>query len=204
MTNAPRPLVTAGLTGGIASGKTTVAGFFDELGALVIDADAIAHLVLQRQAVVWDLIGHFGTGILTADGRVDRSRLGPRVFGDPDDREWLNRRIHPEVREMIAQRLEVERRAGAHPLAVVDVPLLVESGEPRRYGPLVLAWCPPALQLRRIMARNGLKEADARARLESQLPIDDKRAHADHIVDTSGTFEETRRQVESVYRALLR
>jgi len=196
--------VTAGLTGGIASGKSTVAGFFRELGARVIDADAIAHRVLQRQAVIGDLAAQFGAGILTPDGGVDRRRLGPRVFGDPKAREWLNRRIHPEVREEVARRLEEERRSGAHPLVVVDVPLLVESGEPHRYGPLVLAWCPPALQLRRIMARDGLKEAEARARLDSQLPIDDKRAHADHIIDTSGSFEETRRQVESVYQALMR
>ena len=196
--------VTAGLTGGIASGKSTVAGFFRELGARVIDADAIAHRVLQRQAVIGDLAAQFGAGILTPDGGVDRRHLGPRVFGDPKAREWLNRRIHPEVREEVARRLEEERRSGAHPLVVVDVPLLVESGEPHRYGPLVLAWCPPALQLRRIMARDGLKEAEARARLDSQLPIDDKRAHADHIIDTSGSFEETRRQVESVYQALMR
>ena len=204
MTTPPKPLVTAGLTGGIASGKSTVAGFFRELGARVIDADAIAHRVLQREAVVGDLVQRFGDGILAPDGRVDRRRLGPRVFGDPEAREWLNRRIHPAVREEIAHRLEEERRAGAHRLAIVDVPLLVESGEPRRYGRLVLAWCPPALQLQRIMARDGLREEEARARLASQLPIDEKRAHADHIVDTSGTFEETRRQVESCYLALLR
>lgn len=204
MTTMPRPLVTAGLTGGIASGKTTVAGFFRELGARVIDADAIAHRVLRRQAVVRDLVGRFGGGILAPDGRVDRRLLGPLVFGDPAAREWLNRRVHPEVREEIARRLEEERRAAAHPLAVVDVPLLVESGEPHRYGPLILAWCPPAIQLRRIMARDGLKETEARSRLESQLPIDEKRARADYIVDTSGTLEEVRRQVETVYQALLR
>jgi dephospho-CoA kinase len=204
MTVPQKPLVTAGLTGGIASGKSTVAGFFRELGARVIDADAIAHQVLHREAVVGDLIRRFGAGILAPDGRVDRRRLGPRVFGDPEGREWLNRRIHPEVREEIAQRLEEERLAGAHSLAVVDVPLLVESGEPRRYGPLILAWCPPALQLHRIMARDGLAEPEARARLEAQLPIDGKRALADHIIDTSGAFEETRRQVESAYLALLR
>jgi dephospho-CoA kinase len=203
MTSSRPPLVTAGLTGGIASGKSTVAKFFHELGARVIDADLVAHQVLRRLDVVRDVAARFGADVLTPDGRVDRRRLGPRVFADAAAREWLNGRVHPGVREEIARLLEEERRVGVHPLALVDVPLLVESGEPHRYGPLVLAWCPPEIQLARLQSRDGLSAAQARQRLAAQWPIESKRDHADYIIDTTGPFEDTRGQVETAFRSLL-
>jgi len=197
-------MITAGLTGGIASGKTTVAGMFARLGARVIDADAVAHEILLRDEIVCAVTARFGRSVLDDQGRVDRKRLGGAVFADPVHRTWLNRLMHPPVRAEIQRRLDEPSDGGAPPLTIVDVPLLVESGEPRRYGPLILAYCPEEIQVERLMRRDALNRSAALQRIQAQRPIDEKRAAADFIVDTSGPLADTFRQVQDVRRLLLK
>ena len=195
-------MITAGLTGGIASGKTTVAGMFARLGARVIDADAVAHEILLRDEIVFAVAARFGRSVLDDRGRVDRKRLGGAVFADPAHRAWLNRLMHPPVRAEIRRRLDEPGDGGTPPLTIVDVPLLVESGEPRRYEPLILAYWPEEIQVERLMRRDSLNRSAALQRIRAQRPIDEKRAVADFIVDTSGPLADTFRQVQDVRRLL--
>lgn len=193
----------AGLTGGIATGKTTVAGFFVELGARVIDADLIAHEILRRPEVLGTVRERFGQGVMAPDGDVDRKLLGSRVFADSEARLWLNRLVHPLVREEIARRLAAERTVFPHALFIVDVPLLIESGAYRLYGPLILAYCPMEIQLRRMLSRDGLARAEALSRLAAQVPIAEKLQFADYVIDTSCPLQDTRRRVRDVYERLM-
>jgi dephospho-CoA kinase len=196
-------MITAGLTGGIASGKTTVAGMFTRLGARVIDADAVAHEVLRRPDIIAAVAARFGRSVLDDRGGVDRKRLGSAVFADPAEREWLNHLTHPPVRDEIRRHLAAPAAGGAPALTIVDVPLLVESGEPRRYGPMILAYCPEEIQVERLMRRDCLNRAAALQRVRAQRPIDEKRAVADFIIDTSGPLADTFRQVRDVHARLL-
>jgi dephospho-CoA kinase len=200
---APRALLRVGLTGGIASGKTTVGQILAEHGALVLDADLLAHQVMAPGGAAHDeVVARFGHAILDERGRIDRSRLGARVFGDPGERAALNSIVHPAVLAEAERRIDEYR--GHSPIAVLDAALLVETGAWRELHKLVVVRCSVETQLRRLLARGGMRAADARARIEAQAPLEDKLAVADYVVDTESTLRETRRQVDAVYAALLR
>jgi len=195
-------MITAGLTGGIASGKSTVSRMFAGLGCRIIDADAVAHEVLTWPEVVAAIRSRWGAPCIDPAGSVNRAALGRLIFADPVVRRQLNQLLHPLIRREIDHQL---REAGTDPppeLTLVAVPLLIESGEPRRYGPLVLAWCPPEIQLERLVRRDRLTAEEARRRLDAQLPIDGKRALADYIIDTTQSKDATAQQVAEVYRHL--
>jgi dephospho-CoA kinase len=190
------------LTGGIATGKSHVRAAFARLGVPTLDADQLA-----REAVAPGTPGlsavaaRFGRGVLTADGALDRSAMARVVFGDADARQALEAIIHPEVRR------RTEAWFGAldpnrHAYAVADIPLLFETQRDRDFDVVVVAACEPSTQLRRLMARDGLTEADARQRMASQWPIDVKVARADHVVRTDGTIEDTDRQVADLHGRL--
>ena len=186
-----------GLTGGIGSGKSTVSAFLRELGAEVIDADEGARAVLEPgtpgfQAVV----DAFGPE-LVREGRLDRARLAELVFNDRQALERLNAITHPLVREWSAARLAEAAEKGVG-VVVQDIPLLFENNLDGLFKATILVYVPPELQLRRLVAR-GMPEADARARIASQLPIDAKRERATYVVDNSGPREETRAQTETVW-----
>ncbi len=196
-------LIVAGLTGGIASGKSTVARMLAAAGAQVVDADRIAHEVVQpgRQALQ-AIRARFGDGVVRPDGNLDREKLGRMVFRDPALKRDLEQIVHPFVfRQMAA---ELQSLATAHPGAVVvlDIPLLIESGLHRVLPLTALVHVPEAVQLARLIRRDGLAAADARARIRAQMPIDAKRAHADVIIDNAGPLEATRRQALILYRRL--
>jgi len=197
-----RHLLTAGLTGSIATGKSTVAAIFRRLGDVVLDADAIAHEVLARPGIRAAIERHFGPTVMGGDGAVDRSRLGKIIFADDAERRWLNRLTHPPIRREIRRRLGRLAESGAAELVIVEVPLLLESRQPRRYGPVILAWCPAHIQRERLMSRDDLSREAAERRIRSQLPIEDKRVMADYIIDTSATLAETEVQVAQVRRRL--
>lgn len=192
----------AGLTGGIATGKSTVARILRELGAGIADADGVAHEVLGLPHVVREIAAHFGPDVLDADGSIDRTILGGLVFSDDSARRWLNDLVHPQVwLELDARMNRLERESPAQ-LALADVPLLVETGQAHRYGPLVVVWCPLELQLTRLQNRDGCSLEEALARIAAQAPIDEKRLLADHVVDTSGTLEQTRKNTLRLFHAL--
>jgi dephospho-CoA kinase len=191
-----------GLTGGIASGKSTVTRMFRELGAHVLDADLIARQVVEPGTPgLADVAARF-PGVLDAEGRLDRAKLGARVFGDPAERAALNALLHPRIRDEFArQTLALEAQGVARVL--YDAPLLIENNLHLGMDGVVLVWVPRALQKARLMARDGLPEEAAEARLAAQLPLDDKRAQATWVVDNSGELPATRAQVENIWRSIL-
>jgi dephospho-CoA kinase len=198
-------VIVAGLTGGIATGKSTVAGIFASAGAVVVDADRIARdAVRPGTAVHADIVAHFGSGILLADGALDRKQLAAIIFGDPAEQRTLERMVHPQVKRQVAMQLNRLRREAPEAVVVVDVPLLFETGMDRGLPATILVYAPEAIQMRRLIARDGLSKAGARARIRAQMPIEAKKALAAIVIDNSGPLESTRRQTLAVYRRLVR
>lgn len=189
-----------GLTGGIASGKSTVSRLLVERGALLVDADRIAReIVLPGSPALDQIADRFGADMLLPDGSLDRKRLGNVVFSDAAKRKALEEITHPAIRqEMMMQMRRLEEE---HPrsLVVVDVPLLYESGLTDRFEEIVVVYVPQAIQLERLMRRDGLTEAEASERLLSQWDIEKKRERADYVIDNSKGMEETRQQVEQFW-----
>lgn len=195
-----------GLTGGIATGKSLVAGFFREMGAAVVDADELAHQVTAPgEPALEEIRQVFGPGVFTPEGELDRRALGRLVFTDPAKRRELEGIVHPRVRQRLEEAVARLKAAGA-PLIVLEIPLLFETGEPllRLIDRVVVVTAPEAVQLQRLQARNGLSEAEARARMAAQMPLAEKVKRADYVVDNGGTPEETRRQVEQIWEAMRR
>jgi dephospho-CoA kinase len=199
-----------GLTGGIGTGKSTVARMLAARGAVVIDADAIVHeLQATGTPMLAALAAAFGPGILRPDGALDRAQLGQRVFADPAARRRLGEITHPAVGREMLRRLEAARVAGA-PLVVMDNPLLFE-GRARRAGAAagdptpetILVYAPAEVQIARQMARDGVTRSYAEQRLAAQMPIEEKRALATWVIDNSGALEETERQVGELVGRLL-
>lgn len=198
-----------GLSGGIGSGKSTVSSLLEELGSVVIDADAIVHeLQAPGTPLLAELVEAFGPRVLTADGALDRKTLGGIVFEDPGARAELGRLVHPRVGETMLQRSEAARAAGAE-LVVLDIPLLFEgraagtgTAAQLGYDSTLLVWVPVEVQIERTIARDACSRDEAQARIDAQLPIDEKRALADRVIDNSGTREQTRAQVERVHAEL--
>jgi len=191
-----------GLTGGISSGKSTVTRMLRELGAEVLDADVLAREVVEPGTPGLAAIAERFPGVVGADGRLDRARLGARVFGNDAERAALNAITHPLVREAFVEKVQALEARGVERV-IYDVPLLVEAGMHEWMEGVALVWVPRDLQKARLMARDGLDATAAEARLAAQLPLDDKRVHATWVIDNSGDLSSTREQVESVWRAML-
>ena len=186
-----------GLTGGIATGKTTVNRMLAARGAAVIDADELAReAVRPGEPTLERVIEHFGAGILRADGSLDRARLGAIVFADPTARRDLEAITHPRILELMHERIAAAM-AGDAPLVVVDIPLLFENGRETLFEGVLLVYAPPDIQVRRLHERNQLDETAALQRLSAQLPIDEKRARATWVIDNSGSPDATQREVDA-------
>jgi len=197
------PLVTIGLTGGYGTGKGTVAGILGRLGALVIDADEIAHEAIAPRRPAWrEIVRLFGGGICAPDGSIDRRRLAAVVFRDGRLLRRLNAIVHPRVGREIRRRLARARREGVRRVAVANVPLLFESGMDRWFDTTVVVVCPRAEQVRRCAARDRLSGREVVRRIRSQWPIREKLRRARHIVDNGGTRAYTERQVRRLWDSL--
>jgi len=193
-----------GLTGGIASGKSAVAGILRELGFRVLDADSISHKLMEPGHEAYEeIVREFGEGVLGADGRIDRSRLASIAFGDPGKLARLNAILHPRVEEAIFRQFAEWESSGAEDAAFVEAALLIEAGMAGRLDGLVVAWCRPEQQLERLRAR-GVSEREARQRIAAQLPLERKLKRATETIDCSGSFEATRAQVEALAARLRR
>ena len=189
------------LTGGVGSGKSTVAAMLRELGATVIDADEAARAVVEPGTPGFEQVaGAFGDRYVK-DGRLDRAALAELVFNDPRSLRRLNEITHPLVRAWMAERQQ-EAEARGEPLAVLDIPLLFESELQGAFSKILVAYAPPDTQLKRLVEGRKFGEADARARIAAQLPMDSKRERATHVIDNSGSLADTRRQVERIWREL--
>ena len=195
-------LTPAGLTGGIASGKTTVCRLLEAKGCTIIDADVVAHrLLLRGQPGYEPVLKAFGRGILGDAGEIDRGKLGAEVFGDRSKLEQLNRLLHPEVIRTIGGKLAAFRQVG-DVRVIVDASLMIESGFHRNFQRLVLVTCTMEQQAERLMTRNGLSQEQARHRIALQMPLEEKRAFATDIIDNLGTPERTRMQVDALFEDL--
>jgi dephospho-CoA kinase len=198
----PARVIRVALTGGIATGKSYVRAQFAALGVPTIDADTLAHEVLAPGTPGLAAVeARFGREVLGPDGSLDRPRLGRLVFADPQARRDLEAIVHPVVRAAMERWFTL--LPPRHRIALADVPLLYETGREQAFDVVVATVCPPAVQVARLIAR-GLPEADARQRLDAQLPAEEKAARADHVIRTDGTFAETDDQVRAVLDALAR
>ena len=195
-------MLKVALTGGIATGKSHVLDLFRKRGVPCLDADALTHGVMAPGTeATMAIAARFGAEILTADGAVDRKKLAPIVFGDPAPRRDLEAIVHPAVYRAIAAGLRAFELVGGALSAIVDIPLLYETGRASDFDRVIVTVCRPDLQVARLVGR-GLSEAEARQRLAAQLPAEDKAARADFVIRTDGTFEETDKQVETVIQNL--
>jgi dephospho-CoA kinase len=201
-----------GLTGGIGTGKSTVARMLAGLGAVVIDADAIVHELQARGTpLLARIVEAFGPEMLRRDGALDRERLAKLVFSDPAARKRLNELVHPAVGAEMLRRLEAARAAGVA-LVVLDIPLLLEGrarAEPGRVktasdlvSEVIVVYAPESAQIERQVARDGATPAHAAERVRAQLSIEEKRKLADHVIDNAGSLADTERQVRALYAKL--
>jgi len=188
-----------GLTGGIATGKSTVAAMLRQLGATVIDADEATRAVEARGTEGLRLLAQeFGPGIITPDGDLDRGRLAEIAFKDPEARQRLNGIVHPLVRQWMAERQQEAFQRG-DPVVVLDIPLLFESRGVGAFETVVLVYAPEDLQVRRLVELRGMSEAQARARIAAQIPIEDKRRMATHVIENTGGMDDLQAQVEQLW-----
>jgi len=196
-------MLKIGLTGGIATGKSYILKLLGELGCETIDADFVAHQVIEPgRPAYYEIVDYFGREVLNDDGMIDRAKLGAIVFTDEGKRKKLNSIVHPRVFEAQAQWFaEIEQR-NPEAIAVVDASLMIETGSYRRFDKLIVVYCKDDLQIERLMARNNLTSEEALARISTQMPSAEKLKFADYAIDTSNGFEDTRRQVESLYAKL--
>jgi len=195
------PLIA--LTGGIASGKSTIATRLAEHGAVVVDADAIVRDVQQPGSPVLDeIVREFGADVIRPDGSLDRAGLGARVFGDDDAIARLNRIVHPAVRAESQRRFDEAFAADPDAVVVYDVPLLVEARVDDPWELIVVAHAPADVRLRRLVELRGMSETDAAARVASQVDDSARLAVADVVIDTTGTIDDTIRQVDELWARL--
>ncbi|NBO65743.1 MAG: dephospho-CoA kinase [Acidobacteria bacterium] len=189
-------MLKVGLTGGIASGKSFVTGLLRELGCETLDADLTAHRVMEPgQPAHAAIVKYFGEKVLDAEGRIDRTLLGPLVFADPEARATLNAIVHPRVYQLQAEWLATIEERDPSAIAVIDAALMIETGSWRRFDCIVVVHCRPEIQLERLMARNQMSRSEAQNRIAAQLSTAEKLARADFDIDTSEGFDDTRRQV---------
>ena len=196
-------MLIVGLTGGIASGKSLIAGIFRDLGAHIIDADRIVRELLEPGQDAWkEVSGYFGDDIMMPDRGIDRRKLGQIVFSDPAKREWLNQCLHPRVFEAYAA--QVKRLCARTPDAIVvfDAALLMETGFHKKMDKTVLVYAHSDQQLSRLMERDRFTREQALARIQSQMPISEKRRYADYVIENTGTREEAERRAREVFARL--
>jgi dephospho-CoA kinase len=207
-------LLKVGLTGGIASGKSVVGEMFVALGAQLIQADALAHQLMQPgEAVYREVVRHFGEGILNPDGSVNRARLAEAAFGAPGGNkpsriQELNQIVHPAVIRRQEEWMEEVGRRDSRAIAVVEAALILEAGSAKRFDRLVVVTCRPEQRIQRWAARLGVDEETARRevvrRMAAQFPDEEKIKAADYVIDNSGSLDETQKRVREVYGELKR
>ena len=192
-----------GLTGGIGSGKSTVSEMLRAKGAAVVSADLVGHEVYRPGTAVWDeVVAAFGRDVLTADQEIDRRKLGSIVFADPEARRRLNAITHPPMRRLMAERLDDLRRQGVH-VAVLEAALLIEAGWVDLADEVWLTLVEPAEAAQRLMARSGLSQEEAEARIAAQLSDQERLEHADVVIDTDCSLADVARRVDELWDGLM-
>jgi dephospho-CoA kinase len=197
-------MLRVGLTGGIASGKSTVGGMLREFDCPVLDADTLGHELLERgQEAREEVVREFGDEILDAHGNVDRSKLGQIIFADASKRARLNQILHPRILDVVRKWFTAQGHPGGPELAVVEAALIIEAGYNKELDEVIVCWCPPEQQLQRLVDR-GLTLEEAKQRIAAQMPMEEKRRLGDETIDCSGSIKDTKRQVMEVVKRLSR
>lgn len=193
------------LTGGIASGKSTVCRLLGERGAHILDSDRLAREVVRKGSPAWkEIVSHFGEGILEPNGEIDRAKLAKIVFSDPQEREFLNRTTHPRIFQLMAERLrELDLRTGGKGVAVLDIPLLVEAGAEDLFHLNLVVDAPPEEQVRRLVKDRGLTEEEAWMRIRSQASREERLRHADLVIENYGSLQELEEAVSRAWQEIL-
>jgi len=192
-----------GLTGGIASGKSTVAGMFVELGARLVDADLLARQVVLPGRPAWgEIVAHFGEAVLNPDRTLNREKLGEIIFHDPGQRQVLNGITHPRIGAEMLEQIQEHQREGAA-IVLIDAALLLETPATSWIRPVVAVAAAEETQIQRLIQRDGLSREEANARIRAQWSDEERRARADYVIDNSGTLAELQRRVEEVWIELL-
>ncbi len=195
-------MLRVGLTGGIATGKTTVASMLRERDVPVLDADPLGHALLEPgQAAYEEAVAAFGKDILDASGNVNRAKLGALIFAEAERRARLNQILHPRILQVVQKWFAALDEPDGPEFAVVEAALLVEANYTSHLDKLIVCWCRPAQQMERLLQR-GLSELEAQQRVAAQMPLDEKRKRADVVIDCSRSFEETERQVNQAVEQL--
>ena len=197
-------MLNIGLTGGIASGKSTVAKLFQEKGAYLIDFDVLVRSVEEPGAPAWKrIVENFGTEILSEDGTIDREKLGAIVFRDKEKLEKLNGIVHPLVFEEWERQIADIEKKNPNAIVISDIPLLIEVGKVDEVDLVVLVYISQEEQIRRLMERDGCNREDALVRIDSQMSIDEKLWYSAFVVDNGSLLEETVEQVDDIWKRLL-
>ncbi|QYR23288.1 dephospho-CoA kinase [Paenibacillus sp. sptzw28] len=190
-----------GLTGGIASGKSTVSAMLAARGAKIVDADQVAReVVLPGEPALESIVSVFGQAVLNADGTMNRSELGRLVFGDRERLDKLESILHPAIRVRMWKQMDAYLEEDPDRLVVADIPLLYETGQASLYDGVMVVYIPRALQMERLMVRNALSADQAKQRIDLQMDIEEKKRLADFIIDNSGTLEDTKGQIAQFWR----
>ena len=192
-----------GLTGGIATGKSTVSALLEKAGAVIIDADRIARQVVKKGLPAYrEIIENFGESILLPDGEINRSALGDIIFNDPQKKQLLNRIVHPHVRKEQNRQLKGIEKKDPGAIVILDIPLLIETQTYRDLSEVIVVYAPEHIQMKRLMQREDISKSDALARIRSQIPIEEKKDKATIVIDNSGTRENTRKQTLKLFQRL--
>lgn len=196
-------MLKVGLTGSIAVGKSFVVSVFQDLGCITFDADRIAHTVMEPGREAYrEIVREFGSAVLAPDGEIDRTKLGAIVFSDERRRNLLNSIVHPRVKEEQDRLLRWAEATDPNGIAIVDAALMIESGGYKRFDKLIVVFCDRETQIKRLMERNQLSRDEAERRIAAQMSSEEKLRYADYEIDTSGTLDQTRLRVKSLYDEL--
>lgn len=192
-----------GLTGGIATGKSTVCAILENAGAVIIDADRIARKLVKKNLPAYrQIVDTFGKSILLPDGEINRTALGDLIFNDPRKKQLLNKILHPQVGKETDRQLKRIEKNNPHALVILDIPLLLESGLHKNLSEVIVVYTPEHIQINRLMQRDHISQENALARIRSQMPIEEKKKLATIVIDNSGMLEDTRKQTLEIFQRL--
>lgn len=196
-------MLVVGLTGGMCVGKSTVASMFAELGCLIIDADEVARSLVQPDAPAWKrIVKVFGKGVLNKDKTLDRKQLAGIIYADASKRKLLNSILHPLIFKEEERLIKEATSKGEYKIAIVSAALMIEAGTYKRFQKIIVVWCKKEIQIQRIMKREKVSRKEALQRWSAQLSSQEKKRYAQYVINTSGPFTETRKQVVQVYEKL--
>lgn len=197
-------ILSAALTGGIGTGKSVAARVFEELGCYVFYADEQAHVLMEPKKKAWEKIAdHFGKSILNKDNTINRKKLGKRVFSNKKERQFLNSVIHPLVNQLRIETIQKLKKKKSHDIFISEAALTIEAGFVDYFDKIIVVFCEKKIQIKRLMKRDGISEAEAKNKISSQMELTEKKKYADYLINTSGDMNSTVEQTEKVYRNLV-